>query len=347
MFIDPAALRAAHHELRERSPGLRARDLAAALGAPEAALLAARCGLDGPTRVVRLSPSFERILGAMPSLGPVKAICRNETAVIEVCGAFGGVAFFGAMGQSVSDVDLRIFLRRWRHAFSVSEETRRGARRSLQFFDAHGAAIHKTYAVAETDLGALDRLTSEHRSVDQEPSVVFEPPEAPPPPRPDAEIDVVGLRQAWLAMTDTHEFFGLLRRFDVARAQALRLVGADLASPAPPATFERLLREAARRELPFMTFVGNPGVIQIFSGAIRRVVPGDGWLNVLDERFNLHARPDRIAGGWIVRKPTADGVVTAVEFYDQAGEQVALFNGKRKPGQPEMPAWRALAEGLA
>jgi putative hemin transport protein len=332
--------------LERRGAGARARDVAAALGVPEAALLGACCGAAGPVQVTRLRPEFEAILGAMPSLGAVKTITRNETVVLEVEGAYGGVEFFGAMGQSVSDIDLRIFVRRWAHGFLVVEETRKQPRRSLQFFDAHGTAIHKVYATDETREEALQALIEAYRSSDQQPSIRFEPRPAAEPPAPDDAIDRAGLREAWLAMKDTHEFFGLLRRFGVERQQALRLVGDDLAAPLEPGCMETLLRRASEGEVPLMVFVGNAGLIQIHTGVPRRIVEMDGWLNVMDPRFNLHVRSPELAAAWRVRKPTVDGIVTAVEFYDRAGEQVALFNGKRKPGSPEFPAWRSLADGL-
>lgn len=330
-----------------RAAGARTRDTAAALRVPEAALIGACCGVDGPVTVLRLRPEFEAILGAMPSLGPVKAITRNETVVIEVEGAYSGVEFFGAMGQSVSDIDLRIFARRWAHGFFVTEETRKGPRKSLQFFDAHGVAIHKDYLLEETNQKAASSLIERFRAAAQEPIVSFEPEPASTPLAPDAAIDREKLRSAWLAMKDTHEFFGLLRQFNVERQQALRLVGTDLATPVAPSCMEQILRRSSEQELPIMIFVGNRGLIQIFTGVTRRVVPMTGWLNVMDPRFNLHVRSDEIAAAWVVRKPTVDGIVTAVEFYDRTGEQVALFNGRRKPGSPELPGWRALAEELA
>jgi putative hemin transport protein len=58
--------------------------------------------------------------------------------------------------------------------------------------------------------------------------------------------------------------------------------------------------------------------------------------------FNLHTRADGSAEARFERKPTADDIVTAVEFYDQASEQIISCTGKRKPGQAEVPAWRDL-----
>ncbi|MGH8046767.1 MAG: ChuX/HutX family heme-like substrate-binding protein, partial [Chthoniobacterales bacterium] len=66
----------------------------------------------------------------------------------------------------------------------------------------------------------------------------------------------------------------------------------------------------------------------------------------LDDEFNLHLREPGVAAAWLVRKPTKDGVVTSIELYDTAGENIALLFGKRKPGQPEDENWRNLAESL-
>ncbi len=103
-----------------------------------------------------------------------------------------------------------------------------------------------------------------------------------------------------------------------------------------------LLQDAAASGLPIMVFVGSRGVIQIHTGPVERIVAMDPWINVLDQRFNLHLREDGIASAWIVRKPTNDGVVTALEVFDASGEVIAMLFGKRKPGVPELLEWREL-----
>jgi hypothetical protein len=50
----------------------------------------------------------------------------------------------------------------------------------------------------------------------------------------------------------------------------------------------------------------------------------------------------QIARAWVVRKQTVDGIVTSLELYNDAGESVALFFSKRKPGEAESEQWRAL-----
>lgn len=73
---------------------------------------------------------------------------------------------------------------------------------------------------------------------------------------------------------------------------------------------------------------------------------GMAWLNVLDPGFSLHLREDRIAQAWVVEKPTDDGIVTSLELFDDAGGLMAMCFGARKPGERELPAWRALLKPL-
>ena len=147
-------------------------------------------------------------------------------------------------------------------------------------------------------------------------------------------------------MKDTHEFFPLLRKFNVDRTQALRLAHADFAYRVGNDATRAMLNQAAASGLSIMCFVGNPGMIQIHTGPVTRVEAMGPWLNVLDPGFNLHLREDRIAATWVVRKPTSDGVVTSLELFDAEGETMAMFFGERKPGKPELEAWRTLVAGL-
>jgi putative hemin transport protein len=114
----------------------------------------------------------------------------------------------------------------------------------------------------------------------------------------------------------------------------------------PVTVVKDLLDLAAGASTPIMVFVGNPGMLQIHSGPIQKVVSIGVWINVMDPRFNLHLRSDSVAQAWLVRKPTVDGIVTSVELFNDRGEAIAMFFGERKPGNPELTAWRALVDEL-
>ena len=157
--------------------------------------------------------------------------------------------------------------------------------------------------------------------------------------RPDSEIDVEGLRQAWRAMKDTHEFFGMLGKFKVGRVQALRLVGEEFARELPPRALRSAMEAASADGTPIMIFVGSGGCIQIHSGPINRLVEVHGWFNVLDPAFNLHLREAGVARVFSVRKPTDDGVVTSIEAFCNSNRNILLMFGERKPGKPELEPW--------
>lgn len=339
----PLALREAWDQVR-RTQKLRARDAARALGVSEGELVASEVG----TSTTRLAGDPREIMKRVPELGTVMALTRNEHCVHEKVGPYLDVSANGMVGLVLGElIDLRVFFMHWAHTFAVTTTTPHGEQRSLQFFDKHGDAVHKIIQRAETDLTAWDRLVADFRSEDQAPGITTEPRPAPAAEKPDAEIDVAGFRTAWSAMTDTHEFFPLLKKFKVARTQALRLADPQFARPVSTDAFAWTMHTVRDSGVPIMVFVGNPGMIQIHTGPISNIKVMDRWFNVMDPDFNLHMQEPSIASAWVVRKPTADGIVTSLELFDTSGENIALIFGKRKPGIPESEAWREVVAQIA
>lgn len=337
----PAELKAAWRELKAAKP-IRARDAATRLGVSEAELLASSEG-DG---IVRLGGDLREIVRRAPSLGPVMALTRNHACVHERDGRYDRLEADGMVGLVLGpDIDLRLFFAHWKHAFAVTDETPRGTLRSLQVYDDCGDAVHKIYLREASDRDAYDAIVAALADRDSPPLVV-EPAPVRAAETPDEAIDVGAFRDGWLGLKDTHEFFGLLRRHAVARAQAMRLAPVDHVRDAGPDAGPRLLEAAAAGAVPIMVFVGSRGCIQIHSGPVARVRSLDKWINVLDPAFNLHLDTSAVARAYVVLKPTLDGVVTSVELYDAAGELVVQFFGERKPGKPERADWRALVDRL-
>lgn len=330
-------------------PRLRIRDAAELLGVSELELRATAI-VDHPlTRpgARRLSSTAIReLLAELHTLGEIMALTRNRWAVHEKIGPWQPLSIHGDHGLVLDDpIDLRLFLRRWAHAIAVAEPIDHGPgagglRHSLHFFGAAGDAIHKVYLREPDRLADFHALVERSCSDDQSNSQQVLPRERAPEPKPDADIDVESFRTAWLAMRDTHEFFPLLRQFDVARTQALRLAPREHAEPVALDSITRLLERASATATPIMVFVGNPGCLQIHTGPIERVIAMGPWINVMDPGFNLHLRTDGVAQAWVVRKPTDDGIVTSLELFDAAGETIALLFGARKPGASELPQWR-------
>jgi putative hemin transport protein len=337
-------LRARWARLREQRPNLRQRDAAPVLGVSEGELVASELA----ARAVSLRPDWISILKALEAVGPVLALTRNAHAVIECVGAYHGVETFGTMGQVVGkEIDLRLFLRRWHAGFVFDAPTAASdARPSLQFFDQHGTAIHKIFVTDASDRAAFDRLRDEFETSELPPAFDRAGADLAPAPKPDTEIDRAALLSGWEQLEDTHEFTRLLHRLGATRTQAFRLAGAPWAERVELGSWRHVLEAARPSELPIMTFVGSPGVIQIHTGAIRNIEIVGQWFNVTQRGYNLHLFEPGVSEVWLVKKPTTTGMVHSLELYAADGQTVALLFCKRKEGESESEAWRGLLSRL-
>jgi len=333
-----AAIRAALAE----NTGLRARDFATSLGITEADLVAAQVGHG----VTRISARPDDLMPAVAGLGEVMALTRNAAAVHERTGTYDdwhpGPHAAMILGP---EIDLRIFPAHWVHGFALHTETDKGLSRSLQVFDATGAAVHKIHPRAGTDLAAWDRAVTALASGDTSDMLRLDPPRAPETAqsRPDK---VEELRASWATMTDTHQFLRLVSRLKMNRLGAYRIAGAPFAVPLRPEALNDALIACAAGAVPLMIFVGNRGCIQIHSGLITTLKAMGPWQNVLDPRFNLHLRLDHVAEVWLVEKPTRRGPALSIEAFSADGALILQMFGYRKEGQEDADAFAALTGPL-
>lgn len=338
----------APHEIRRAradNPKIRERDLAAQLCISEAELVAAHCG-DG---VVRVEPCVNDLLAGLEAVGEVMALTRNDSAVHEKIGVYDKVVTGSHTAVVLGeDIDLRIFAKVWTHGFAVEKRDGGDIRRSLQFFDAAGEAVHKVHLRPSSNLHAYQKLVAALESSNQEPTLDISHAAAANDDEEvsDASASVGDLRERWSRLTDVHQFFGMLRALKLSRRQAVRMVGQDYAWRIDNDAVAAMFHHAADGDMPIMCFVGNRGCIQIHSGPVKAIKPMGPWLNVLDETFHLHLRTDHIREAWAVRKPTKDGHITSLEAYGEDGRIIIQFFGKRHEGESERDDWRLLAESL-
>lgn len=331
--------------LKKENPHLRIRNAAQQLGVSEMELLATKTG----NGVTRLKPEFKEILSEIESLGKVMALTRNNECVHERKGVYLNGDFSSPHASLFvgEDIDMRIFLTHWKKAFAVVEENARGISKSLQFFGKDGEAIHKIFLTADSNDAAFDVLVNKYKNDNQETTESTEVYEVNVDEKPDSEIDIVAFQKAWVDLKDTHDFFMMLRKFGVTRTQALRLAPSKYyAAPISKEAIVTMLEEVAKEKTPIMVFTGNKGNIQIHTGPIRKTMWHEQWYNVMDPDFNMHLDMSKIAQTWVVRKPTEDGVVTAIEVFNEMGDIIVQFFGKRKPGIPELEIWRQTVEKL-
>ncbi|KPQ16969.1 MAG: putative hemin transport protein [Rhodobacteraceae bacterium HLUCCO18] len=322
--------------------GLRARDVATKLGITEADLVAAQVG-QGTTRIAA-SPDI--LMPAVCGLGEVMALTRNASAVHERTGTYGdwhpGTHAAMILGP---EIDLRIFPSHWVHAFATRNDSGNGPSRSLQVFDATGQAVHKVYPREGTDLAAWDRAVAALATGEASDTLDLSPPVDPDPAKSRPE-KAAELRAAWAKMTDTHQFLRLVSRMKMNRLGAYRTAGAPFAVPLAPGALNAALVACAADAVPLMIFVGNRGCIQIHSGTISTLREMGPWQNVLDARFNLHLRLDRVAEVWLVEKPTRRGPAQSIEAFTAEGELILQLFGDRKEGQEDTAAFARMCEAL-
>jgi len=335
-------------DLRQSNPRLRLRDEAAQLGVSEMLLLQA----DPKQKAWPLTEDAPSLLNRVALMGRVMALTRNDSVVMEHKGVYRNLSFNGHIGLTVGDkINLRMFIRHWAFAFAVESETPDGKlRRSLQFFDKSGNAVHKIFLLAESDHQMFSQLVKESSDVSQHYRLPTElDPILPAHVADGVNDELVPLDafwQAWDTLRDVHDFQPMIRRFGLGREQALRLAGDERARRVDATAWMQVLSIASEEEVPIMIFAGNVGCIQIHSGTVNRIVQMEDWFNVLDPDFNLHVRSTDIARAWVIRRPTDDGVVTSLEMFNQQGQSLFTLFGQRKPGTPELPQWRAIVASI-
>ncbi|OZG75376.1 hemin-degrading factor [Hahella sp. CCB-MM4] len=343
----PANLKAAWSELRKEQPRLRIRNAARQLGVCELELLLT--GLEH--QITPLKADFGDMLIALQSVGRVMALTRNDQVVHERHGVYTDfkVSGNGAMGLCLGEIDLRTFFKHWRVAVAVKDKPKKngddsGCRHSIQFFDGEGEAIHKVYATDNTDMDAWQNWIEQFRAQN---APKFSPESKVPPTYPGAgQVTTEQLRTPWSSLKDVHHFNAMLNKLGIDRLEALTLVGDDYALKVPVHTVEEAISQAAEQQLSIMVFVGNGGIVQIHTGSVHRLLRKGPWFNVLDPDFNLHLNTEEIDSCWIVRRPTADGVVSSLECFNEDRELILTLFGERKPGQEELASWRSLLASL-
>ena len=336
----------APHEIRiarAENPKMRERDLAAQLGISEAELVAAHCG-EG---VLRIEPRVNDLLTGLEAVGEVMALTRNESAVHEKIGVYDKVVTGNHNAMVLGEnIDLRIFPKIWAHGFAVEKRDGDDIRRSLQFFDDAGDAVHKVHLRPASNLYAYQNLVAALMSADQSPAIVLNGVGEEEPASSEAG-SADDLRERWSRMTDVHQFFGMLKALKLSRHQAVRMIGEDYAWKLDDGSARRHVQSCgSRRECR--------SCASSAIAAASRSIPGRSRTSSRWGRGSTcSTRPSTCICGSITsansgrcESPTKDGHVTSLEAYGADNQMIIQFFGKRHEGEGEREDWRFLAENL-
>ncbi|WP_289030272.1 ChuX/HutX family heme-like substrate-binding protein [uncultured Algoriphagus sp.] len=343
--IETSTLKQAWENLKEQEPKLRIRDAAKKLGVSEAELLATGIG----ENVIRLSEDFVEQLEKFPKLGRVMSLTRNEGCVLEHKGTFQKIEVHQAGPQKIATVigpiEQRVFFGGWKFGFAVVSETPRGAMFSLQYFDKAGDAVMKVFLQEDSDFDFSEELVKAHTHANQTSDLVTETFEKAEYVSKE-DLDFESFSSDWENMKDTHDFFGMLRKYKLNRLNAVEWIDDKWAYEVDRLSVRKVIEVAAETKLPIMIFAGNKGNIQIHQGKVKTIKQLGDWLNVMDPEFNMHLNESVVDRAFVVHKNTTEGLVSALELFDVEGEMVAQFFGLRKPGIPQKPEWKAILDSL-
>ncbi len=334
-------------QLLNEEPKLRIRNAAQQLGVSELELLLTKLH----DEVYLLTSDFVGLLKDLEQVGSVMALTRNEQVVHERHGVYTNFKAnkAGNMGICLGDIDLRTFFSHWSVACAVAEKADEAARyqtrKSIQFFNTEGKAVHKVYLTVASDEKNWDTLVEKYKRTDQ--VIHFVPQIIPKTNYPNSgNVSAEAVQKPWSELKDVHHFQALLKKLGIDRLEALNLVGETYAKRLDSQCAERVLESSAEKKIEIMVFVGNGNIVQIHTGKVNKLLRTGPWFNVLDPDFNLHMNTEEIKEVWRVKRPSVDGIITSIECFNAQRELVVTFFGARKPGQVELESWQDLVAKL-
>ena len=336
---------ARYREYRKEHPRARTFDVAQALSLSEAEITS----MDLGERVIRLESRPLEILEKLEQAGIMMSLTRNPSIVHEVHGSYGKRNIHGKFGSYTEGIDLRLHTDHWCEAFAVILDKGKDQLPGIQFFNARGYAVHKSYFIEGANRQVFEDILNTYRADDQE--SYFQKKKSASPGfgenhavRTMDNSERENFLEQWAELKHVHHFNTLLARNNIARLSALREVEGHYTRRLPANSHRRILEEIQEQKLEAMFFVGNTGAIQIYTGHIQNLRAMKDWYNVLDSEFNLHIHEQELGEAWTVFKPTDYGGIHSVEVYDTKGRIVLQIFGKRI--EEENPSWRSFVQGL-
>jgi len=331
-----------HHQLAvlwAADPGLTLPEAAARLQRPEALLMAARVGAD----VVRLDTDWAALLRGLTGLGTltVHVDCRMGLHRKVVALKDIGAADITAICRG-EQTELRLLLSRWAAGYAVCTPGVPASPVGLHLYDRHGDSALRVLLSAGSDRAAFARLVAKHRAADQRAT----PPSEPLPTPPVEQQPAAGaeqLRAEWQALRDARDFFRLLQRHGLSRAQCYRLVGDSFAEQISVAGVIEALERCSADAIPLSLAVGNRAAIHVHQGVIECISRVGAVCAITDPGHTLLLHLDRIDSAWVVHKTGLEGPQTTVELLSPQGDVV----GTIRPAALSDWRWRRLTAHAA
>jgi putative hemin transport protein len=255
------------------------------------------------------------------------ALTRNAFAVHEKTGPYEDLlSCEHSTLISGHNIDLCLRTGVWHSGFAVMEETHLGPRRSLQFFDTTGDAMHKIYLTEYSHADRYQGVIDIFRADDQSPHL---------------ELPTDGAKPALDALASSQDLPERWRRLLLADTTEATLIGRIAAS-----ALRELMGQLSGLLLPIQILVSNGGAMQLHDGPIEKLKITGPWFNVLDQGFNLHLNEMAMAGADIVRLTYQQRDLTGLLVRDQNQQTILTIAGQFDEADGESTLWRDLLLAL-
>lgn len=303
-----------------------------------------------------LGENCREMLLELHTLGVVESIVRNEFCVHEKQGVYRNLEIGKVMGLALGEgdgLDLRIFMQKWKHMLAIINPDKKNPSYCIAFFDQNGHAINKAFLTKFDDeiLTIWQNLTDKYaKTAPNNIEILSILPQDEWIFHPLNDEDKQNFGKDWLAMTDVHQFHGILGKYELDRASGYVQAPDGMTVAVRPDVIEALLEKLASEQVNSMIFVGNTGLVQIFAGALHHVKRMGDWINIIDKKqtgFTMHLKDKALSQVWFVKRPHNDGFTSAFEGFDKKGNSILAIFGERHEGQAQDPKWQALAQSLA
>lgn len=311
---------------------------------------------------------FKALLNAISGLYAM-VLTRNDTVVLEHSGILNLEEYeSGLIGWRADEWQTEFELSCWDYAIWIEGE----ARPTIQFYDAAGDAIHKIFAVKETDVSAFTRIIEpflqdpydwareagvgatflnadrdtgiEHwfftklknQITGQEGTTNCQ------------MIDKEALLLDWRLLAHRNNIGPLFKQYKISRPRGYALLSEGVFQ-LEYALLQHLFTSVKEQQLGVKITVTNAGALQTHRGGLNKMVTVGPWFNVLDPKFNMHLMESEIATVWLLTKGFDDDYLAHIECFDQH-ERLVLSLAPCQPHSNETKSgidWWAIVNNLA
>ncbi len=346
--IEQTPLYKTHKNLCDKYDELSATDIKKALGLSELEIVDQQLGL----RSILLKADFLPLINSLSSLGYTLTSLYNNAVVQECKGFYMATVYENTISILVSnakEVEVSVLLNNWHSVYAVRELSESGYRYSLQIFGEDGRVIQKIFMQPQSNFYAYQTIIANHEYYALEATPKLKRPASDSYSDENdrgMDIDVRALILDWRKKQSINHAELLVKKYGVSYQQMYRCIGDVYAEEFSAKKLQTIMEQVTQRNILVTFRTSNKGALQDYTGMLSNVYAKGDHLYCIAADFSLRILETAIANAWLVRKATAGGIVTSLEFYGSCGSQLLKIHGEYDAKYGEGIYWKRLAEGV-